>query len=79
MTKANVATLVDFLKEKPQTFLSDPIVLSEEQIEREIANREHLDRSMQDDRQHAIDELFPQRIEGSLRGAVQTFDTPFDF
>lgn len=76
----NAATVLkDFLVGKSKTFLRDPIVLTAEQVEREISNREHLDRSMRDERQQAIDELFPQRIEGSLRGPVQTLDTPFDF
>ena len=43
-----------------------PIVLTAEQIEAEIQNREALDQSLASDRQHLLDEMFPLRTSGPL-------------
>jgi hypothetical protein len=72
-------SLENLLVNKSQEFFTEPIVLSETQIQKEISNREAVDSMCLQERQHAIDQLFPQRINGSLRGTVETFDTPFDF
>ena len=71
--------LVDVLIEKNHIYLEDRIIISDEQVERELNFREQLDISMQDERQAAIDELFPKRTTGSLRGVTKTIDKPFEF
>ena len=71
--------LVDVLIEKNHIYLEDRIIISDEQVETELNFREQLDISMQDERQAAIDELFPERTSGSLRGVAKTIDKPFEF
>jgi hypothetical protein len=61
------SSLAELIKPGLELFPPEtPNVLTAEQVEAEIQNREALDLSLAFDRQHSLDQMFPLRTSGPL-------------
>lgn len=81
MTQSKSQTLVNIISSKPTEDFAEfrREHITPEFIQRELENRERIDREMRVERQAAIDVMFPDRINGALYEEETIVFTSFDF
>lgn len=78
-TETKTLEMIKSLEQSKQFLVDDKIVLSDEQVTRELDNRVAIENELAYERQKELDQMFPNRTSGNLYQQLQQPTDTFDF